>query len=303
MDKTITVEWKDWTGTTWNLTTGEQGVLLSENASDFGLPPINQILDASGNLTNTVLDPARPTLAVEVGIGLHGLEYYELANKWWSIANQPHKVGKLIIKRPGIEPETGEPTTIIREAEFVLREAPDVTWKNDPGLRQERAVEPWLLQGVSPYWDGNPQKLTYSRGTLTYYQPFYGKTGRWPLHITSQEFEGKKTFSNVGQGKMWGEWTFVGPLVNPAITYGNKTVSYRGSIPEGQTVKVQTDPRKVSAMNLTTGQNVLSKLYIPGSSFPSIPVGESVQISISAESATGNSIIEVVAKEQHLRPF
>ena len=294
MDETLRIEWVDWRGKVWDLTTGKQGVLLSEDASDLGLPPVNQILDATGNLTNTVLDPARPTLAVEVGIGLYGLEYYRLADEWWSLANQPHKVGTLRFYQPN---------GLRREAQFVLREAPDITWKNDPGLNGERPKEPWLLQGISPYWDGNPQKLTYSRGTLTYYQPFYGKTGRWPLHITPEALVGKKTFSNTGQGKMWGEWTFVGPLVNPAITYGNKTVSYRGSIPEGHTVKVQTDPRKVSAMNLTTGQNVLSKLYIPGSSFPSIPVGESVQISISAESAAGNSIIEVVAKEQHLRPF
>lgn len=293
MDETLQIYWVDWRGVTWNLTTGEQGVLLAEGAADFGLPPIHHVMDVSGVVTTTVTDPARPSLAVEVGVGLSGQEYYELADEWWSVANETGKVGLLVVHSPGRPPRWGK---------FLLREAPDVTWRNDPGLRQERPVEPWLLQGVSPYWSEATQTLTYSREGLEMYKPFYGDTGEWPLYLTPKQLGGSKTFTNTGQGRMWAKWELKGPLTNPSIAYGLAIIRYNGTIPRGGLVTVETDPSHVYARDVW-GENVLNKFTIPGGRFPSIPRGESVTVRIDSEEAGTDAHIKVSASEQHLRPF
>lgn len=295
-DNLLKIEWVDPRGKTWDLTSGKQGVFLSVGQSDFGMSPINQIVTAAGTHIATQRDPLQPSLAVDVGYRLSGQAYYDVAEEWWGFATPAEDPGTLRITQPNGK---------MREAKFRLREAPGTSWDYDPGLPgRDRPVEAWLLQGYSPWWDGARQFLTYSRGEISRYEPFYGKNNSWPLHITSHALTGEAYFRNTGQGPMYPIITAMGPLPSFVVQFGASAIEYNAPIPVGKIISINTEPGQVYAEDLGDGSNVLKNVRIRNRiDFPSIPRGESVRVSIRTPSTDTRSRIVVSATEKFARPF
>lgn len=295
MDDHLTVEWIDPRGVTWNLTDGDQGVLLDVGQSDFHLSKIEHTYVRGGALwAGARLERAEPSLKVLVADGLTGDDYYRLADEWWSKANSAFDQGTLRVTRPDGE---------VRELRCRLRDTPGTEWRYDPGSGiEDNPGEPWLLTSQSSYWEGPEQSVAFGQsavsGTAT---PFYGPTGKgWPLYIAPLNTALNLFIANRGQGPQWLTWTLTGPMTSVRFGVEGGVLAYSGSIAAGETVVVTTEPGGRYAVEVGSGENRYGRL---SGSYAPLPVGDRVPITIVAEGLSSESSVIVTAREQFVKPF
>lgn len=291
----LTVEWVDHRGKTWNLSTGEQGVLLATGQDDFHLSSVDHTWWRGDSQWGGVrYKRAEPSLKVFVGLGLEDWHYYELADEWWSQANSPLREGTLRVTRPD---------GIVRELRARLRDTPGTQWEYDPGRGLvDQPAEAWLLAGSSPFWSGEEQYVRlkgsdlYGSGT-----PFYGPSGAaWPLYIGSSTAFGDAYISNTGQGPLWLTWTLHGPMTGASFGVSDGVLTYSGSLSASETVVVTTEPGDRRAFEVNTGDSRYGNLT---GSYAAVPPGMRVNLVMDASGMTKDSYIEVSSREQFVRPF
>ncbi len=295
MPEHLKIEWIDPTGQTWNLTEGTEGVLLDVNQSDFHLSPVEHTYVRGGSQwAGAQVKRAEPSLKVLVADQKTGIEYYALADKWWSQANSPFDVGVLRVTRPDGE---------VRELQARLRDTPGTEWAYDPGSGiDDNPGEAWLLTSPSSYWAGPEQSVRFASSVVGGGgTPFYGPNGYgWPLYISEATSAQDLFISNRGQGPVWVTWTLVGPMSAVRIGVEGGVLAYDGAIPSGEQVVISTEPGNRYALEAGSGENRYGKLsgvYAP------VPVGERIPLTITAEGMTEESSVIVTAREQFAMPF
>lgn len=151
MVETLQVVWTDPRGKEWNLTTGEQGVILDMDLEGLQWPEVSHVF-AHGDMVRSAsrVKRARHDLKVLVGWNRTGQDYYNLADEWWGQANSPFKAGRLMFTRPDGQ---------TRSRRLVLADTPATSYRFDPGLGQETGPELWPLTGDGAYWDGPDQEV------------------------------------------------------------------------------------------------------------------------------------------------
>lgn len=144
--------WVDPRGKEWDLTSGEQGVILDMNLEGLQWPEIAHTW-AHGDMVRsaTRVKRAQHDLKVLVGWDKRGQEYYNVADEWWGQANSPHHPGRLVFTRPDGE---------TRSRRLVLADTPATQYAFDPGIGQENGAELWSLTGNGAFWDGPEQQVS-----------------------------------------------------------------------------------------------------------------------------------------------
>ena len=144
MVETLQAIWTDPRGKEWNLTTGEQGVILDMDLEGLQWPEVSHTF-AHGDMVRSAsrVKRARHDLKVLVGWDRTGQDYYNLADVWWGQANSPFKSGRLTFTRPDGQ---------TRSRRLVLADTPATSYRFDPGLGQENGPELWPLTGDGAYW-------------------------------------------------------------------------------------------------------------------------------------------------------
>lgn len=295
MANTLQVTWTDPRGVVWDLTRGDRGVILDRGQSGLGWPEIKQHYDGPTWLSATV-GVGMPKLLVRIADHLRGEDYYRLASEWWEQANSPFDTGTLSVSRPGQMPRT----RVCR-----LGIEPDTEWDYDPGLPgTERPPELWGLAGVSPWWEGTPQTVTFTPGQVAGAAggtPFYGASGSgWPLYIGAAAAAEDAFLTNTGTGPMWPVWTITGPASFPRVGTAEGTLTYSGTLAAGEQLVIETDPARRRVYEASSGESrwaLVSGAWLP------IPRAERVPLVLAAEGMTAASSISVTASAMHATAF
>lgn len=294
MTETLQVTWTDPRGVVWDLTRGDRGVILARGQSGLGWSEISHHYDR-GAWRSVTVGVGMPALAVRLDDRLRGEDYYRLHSEWWESANSPFEVGTLSVARPGRMPRTRR---------CRLGPEPGTTWDYDPGLAGiERPAEAWPLAGVSPWWEGPPQVVTFSPAQIATGggTPFYGRSGAgWPLYIGDAAAAEEAYLDNAGVGPMWPTWTITGPAAFPRVGTADGQLTYAGTLAAGEQLVIETDPTRRRAYEATTGENRMA--LVSGAWLP-IPRAERVPLVLAAEGMTAASSITATAAEQHATAF
>lgn len=302
----LRIEWIDPRGKIWDLTSGEEGVLLDLGQEGLEVSGVEHQWARGGTLwVGAQIQRAEPSLRILVGDGLTGQPYYALADEWWSEANSVFEEGVLRVTRPDGE---------VREMRCRLRAAPGTSFTYDPGqpFREESdRVEAWLLAGSTAMWQGRRQESAFGIGVVGGRQnasagtPFFGTRGYgWPLYISQPTLEvdqgSTATFTNRGQGPMWLTWRLVGPMSDPRVGIGESVLAYRGAIPAGEVVEITTEPGRRAVTELGSGQ---SRFGLVSGAYAPVPVGVDVPLVATAEGMSAGSRIIASGRPQYRRPF
>lgn len=296
LTETLRIEWVDHTGDVWHLTEGTEGVLLDIDQEGLHVSEIEHTyVRGDSQWAGSVVKRAEPDLKITVGDGLTGMEYYRLADRWWTVANDPAKTGTLRVIRPD---------GVVRELRCRLRTTPGTSWHYDPGAGFEDVpVELWPLTSAQSHWEGPEQSIVFGTDALAGDggTPFYGPEGHaWPLYIAPLTTAADVFISNRGQGPQWLTWTLVGPIASIQFGVAGGVLAYSGGIAAGETVVVTTEPGYRYAVESGSGQNRYT--HISGT-FAPVPVGDQIPLYINAEGMTSQSAVIVSTREQFLRPF
>lgn len=301
----LRIEWIDPRGKIWNLTSGEEGILLDLGQEGLEVSGVEHQWARGGTLwVGAQIQRAEPSLRILVGDGLTGQPYYALADEWWSEANSVFEEGVLRVTRPDGE---------VREMRCRLRAAPGTSFTYDPGqpFREESdRVEAWLLAGSTAMWQGRRQESAFGLGVVEGRKdssgtPFFGTRGYgWPLYISQPTLEvggdGTATFTNRGQGEMWLTWRLVGPMSNPRVGVPGAVLAYKGRIPAGEIVEITTEPGHRTVTEVGTGQSRFSSV---SGVYGPVPVGVDMPLVATAEGMTRDSRVIAVGRPQYRRPF
>lgn len=259
--RTDHVKW-EWTtpdGDVWNLTSGDRGVKMSTEQSGLHWPDVKHVWSDNGiDRLGVEVGRLEPTLKLQIGVGMTGMDYYNCLNDWQH-ANSPHRLGTLRCTRPD---------GTYREQKFYLRESPDTVWKYDPGAGiEDNPDEVWPLVSPESWWDSSEVTQWKVSGSDVPTDPtkmkyFFGDGSRgWPLYVS----EGKIYLRNQGDAPLWASWEFRGSetsfragLIDPSYTDADKGRLLKGMtaynlysaddpailrmLEGGYRIKVNTDP-------------------------------------------------------------
>ena len=200
------VKW-EWTapdGDVWNLTTGDRGVKMSTDQAGLHWPDIKHVWSDNGvDKLGVEVGRLEPTLKLQVGVGVRGMEYYRCLNDWQR-ASSPHKLGTLRCTRP-------DGTS--RQQKFYLRQSPGTTWRYDPGAGfEDNPDELWPLVSPDSWWESSEVTRWHVYGKDVPTHPaqrkeFFGDEGNgWPLYVT----DGVVYVRNLGDAPLWPSWEFTG---------------------------------------------------------------------------------------------
>lgn len=293
----LEIIWTDHRGKAWNLTSGEQGVILDTEQAGLGWAELDHNF-TRGELiqVSSRVKRANHNFKVLVGWDKQGTEFYNLYSEWWSQANSPFETGTLTVKRPDGQE---------RSRELRLFESPDTTHTYDPGLGIDPQPELWSLTGNYGWWFGPEQVVSVKyddiagSGSGT---PFYGPKGAgWPLYISSMYQAKEISISNDGQGPMWLTWTLVGPMSKPRVGIaGGAELTYKGDLLDGEIIEIRTDPTKRDVVQVYGNKS----LYGAASGeWAPAPVGQRVPLTVQAESMGPGSAIYASGRVAYAQAF
>lgn len=279
----LEVEWVDPRGKVWNLHSGEEGVRLDTGQSGLQASPVENTYSADGaRLLSSRRIPPTLNLRLEIGAGLVGQDYFDLANEWWVQANSPTTPGTLRFVQP-----SGE----TREMQCRLDAYPTGEWTFDPGQpfhEEADRIEVWTLRGLTPYWQGEAQVLETASNV--------GETGT----TTLSKF---MFYRNEGDGPMWPVVELVGECEESeaVFPYGRVTVS----IPRpGDRVIVDLDPFSRATLSSSGLAKDYVKVSWPALPLPAQKAGEtSSKLQILSGAARYKASGKITVREQFARPF
>lgn len=133
------------------------------------------------------------------------------------------------------------------------------------------------LEAAQPYWAGDPIDLG------PWKQPetgdfFGGADGAPDFFISSSAEIGRAVIANPGDVPAWLTWEAVGPLSDIQIGIGGAVATIPFALAQGQTLKIDTDPRHQTA-TLNGVDNTKQLGLLP---YAAIPPGDEVEIHVKA---------------------
>lgn len=144
------------------------------------------------------------------------------------------------------------------------------------------ATIPVSMEPEQPYWEGRPVKVgPFSEPSGV---PFIDPVLLGPpFHISPAATFATATIDNPGDVDAWLVWTAEGPLSSVVLGIGGVTATVPFSLLAGQTLRIDTDPRNVSAR--LDGVDVTEQLGLL--EFSAVPSGGAVPLAVSASGAGG----------------
>lgn len=289
MAETSKVTWTDPRGVEWNLTTGEQGVILDMGQGGMSWPSIVHAFTRGGQVVSaSTVQRGEHDLKVLVGHNLRGAELYALRRAWWEKANSPYDTGVLTIEAPDGQ---------TRSRALRLADTPGTVHTYDPGKGLDHTAELWSLTGNNGWWDGPEQSVTFDTADFPIEGKdlFYGNTGAgWPLNIASATQAHDVFMENNGQGPMWLTWTLTGPMSTPRVGVPGGVIAFNGNIPAGDQVTITTAPTERAVVDASGASvyDVISGVFAP------VPGGDRVPLTIAAEGMSPASRVQVTGREK-----
>lgn len=179
---------------------------------------------------------------------------------------------------------SSECTLIVATPDGAVRSLPvrfaggaDVDFDVDP-LIMRYAAYALTFSAADPYWQGSLVHTSFSvAGSVTTLFP--GP----PFNINSAYTTGTGTIANPGDVVSWPKWTVNGPYTGFTVGVGATTVVYSGTKAAGQSVTIDTDPRRRTVLNETGADEWVN---LTTANFEPIPPGGVVTLSLSVTGAT-----------------
>lgn len=161
----------------------------------------------------------------------------------------------------------------------------DVEYERDPMLVMGAAYALTFTAG-DPYWRGEPVSESFTDEVAPL--PFFATSGG-VVNIGYSRSIATATVSNPGDVDAWPQWTVTGPVTAFTVGVGADTVQYVGTVTAGQTVVVDTDPRRRTIKRGATD----AWLQVTQADFVPIPPGSDVELSMSVTGATTATNVNV----------
>ena len=150
------------------------------------------------------------------------------------------------------------------------------------------------LEAAQPFWEGEPR----TRGPWGSPNPvpFVPAGGGPPLRISSASTVENATIPNTGNVEAYGAWTLNGPLSDIVLGVGDALNVIPFSLEAGETLLIDTDPRRPSA----SINGVDSTTALGLQEWAPIPPGAEVPLHVAA---TGNGNVSFALTPLYLRAF
>lgn len=144
------------------------------------------------------------------------------------------------------------------------------------------ATIPVQMEPEQPFWEGDPIAVgPFSEPVgVDFIDPVLLAP---TFHLSPAATFATATIPNPGDVDAWLVWTVEGPLTDVVLGVGGVTASVPFSLLAGQTLRIDTDPRKVSA--LLDGVDATEQLGLL--EFAAVPSGGAAPLSVSASGAGG----------------
>lgn len=178
----------------------------------------------------------------------------------------------------------------------------DLTGKFDDAYAYDLdpVLEAWAPYGVTlepattPLWSGK----VISRGPWSTESgiDFIDGDGAPPFHLSPHATFASASIANPGDVDAYATWTMGGPLTAMIVGVGADVITVPFNIAAGQTLAIDTDPRKVTA--LLDGVDVTALLGFQP--VAPIPPGGMTQLAVTA---AGAGSVSVSIRPQYLKAF
>lgn len=237
---TVELTWTGWDGSVWHLHDGRQGVMM-EARGLVGLhnPPVAKFESKSRGIPGARLRgwraeqrPVRWPVMVE---------RRSRSDDWFSAyagffdSIHPIKEGVWAVT------VNGATRTLRLTGEF----DGDHAYQVDPMLL-EWAQYDVKLQAAQPFWEGAP--VTPEPWSAGDPQDFIDSEGAPAFHLSGSSTFENAAIENPGDVDAFPVWTFTGPLADVSVSVDGKTLAIPFDLTDGHVLRVDTDPRRLSAL-------------------------------------------------------
>lgn len=282
--------WTGWDGSVWDITNWQAGAFVTRNGVEgLGTPTYTQWTDEQSpfvhgqRFTGYVVNPRQVVLPMFLYQDASAEGWMQVDQAWWNTM-LPGKYGTLRAITPN-----GERTLRCRYVS-----GGEEAMVRDPFIAQwiEYVVE---LVADDPFWKGTPQSKSWT--SFDGRDFFNGPDDKAaPFYIGSASVAETATMSNPGDVEAWPVWEIAGPFTKFEVGVGNRLVSYSGTVPEGKTMKINSNPTNQTAY--LDGVDVTDKLL--SYQFAPIPPGEDRPINVKI---TGNGSVTATITPRYLRAW
>lgn len=280
--------WVDWTGTRWNLSDEEHGLVTMRGVRGLGKPAWEHHEDDYAAIAGSFWRDARalprehfwPLYVYHDG----GTSDFTQRDRALSKGMHVKHEGTIYVQHPD---------GMLRSIKARYVKGLDEAYELDPGYFG------WTKYGVylrssQPFWEGSP--IVRSWGVATPI-PFFGAgdviAAGPPFGIAEATADGTVLIDNPGDVEVYPTWTLTGPLVatggwSARVGTPGHTIEVPFTIPADSVLVIDTTPSRQSA--LLDGEDVMADLAT--FDFDFIEAGEQVPLEVTA-SALGDGNVKV----------
>lgn len=186
------------------------------------------------------------------------------------------------------------PDGIVRSLPIRFSGGADVDFDADPLMMRYGAYS-LTFTAADPYWQGALARTSFTvAGSAAALFP--GP----PFNINSGYTTGTGVISNPGDVVSWPKWTVNGPFTAFTVGVGATTVVYSGTKTAGQSVTIDTDPRRRTVLNQAGGDEWAA---LTTANFEPIPPGANVTLSLSVTGSTTATSIDMTFTPRYRRAW
>jgi hypothetical protein len=278
--------WVDWTGTRWNLSDEDHGLVMMRGVRGLGKPVWEHHEDDYAAIAGSFWRDARaqarehfwPLYLYHDG----GTSDFTQRDRALSRGLDARREGVVYVQHSG-----GELRSI--KARYIK------------GLDDAFDLDPtfcgWAKYGVylrssQPFWEGSPVVRTWGAAAPV---PFFGagdpaEAGP-PFGIAEATASGEVLIDNPGDVEVYPTWTLIGPITasggwSARVGTPGRVIEVPFTIPSGQTLVIDTTPSRQSA--LLDGVDVMEDLTT--FDFDAVEAGASVPLYVLSSALAGGSI-------------
>jgi hypothetical protein len=275
----LTIEWIGWDGTIWDLTSGEQGVVLLPGFQGFSMPEVQRYEREGPSVhgsyyTGFRVNSRKIFLPIKILTGASIGDIFQFTNidsKFFD-SLRPDVTGTLRVTTPGGG---------TREIECRFDTDNDATYDSDP------TIDGWTVYGVNlvandPFWTSDEIKKSY--GSSSSDEDFYDRDDANEVHYLSPSGSFTEAqFRNPGDVEGYLTWTIKGPFDTISVGINGEDIKIPFAITGSQTITIDTSPKDMRIMR--NGVNITTSLTTPPK-YDVIPPQATVKIKIVATGTT-----------------
>lgn len=155
-----------------------------------------------------------------------------------------------------------------------------------------------------PYFHGDEVSFSFDLSPTTGTNFFGGGSGTKgpPFVLGLPQAATSASVYNPGDVQAWVRWTLVGPG-SFTVGVGSDQVAFPIALARDQIVKIDSDPRRQTIVNATTGQNLWPIMGSSAVRFAPIPPGDSQPILIQVTGAQSGTMVGAAITPQFSRAW